>query len=112
MIELTRTLLGGSAAAAMAGMVSFRARSAARTYHALLVACTDYDNLPKKAWLIGPKHDAGLVRDYFVNNAPAPAKFETDNITLLAKMSRTPAASPPMRRSPLPSAVCDAGMRR
>ena len=86
MIELTRrTLLAGSAAAAIAGMVSFRARAAARTYHALLVACTDYDNLPKKAWLIGPKHDAGLVRDYLINNAPAPVKFEADNITLLAK---------------------------
>jgi len=86
MIELTRrTLLAGSAAAAMAGMVSFRARAAARTYHALLVACTDYDNLPKKAWLIGPKHDAGLVRDYLINNVPAPVKFEADNITLLAK---------------------------
>ena len=86
MINLTRrTLLAGSAAMAMAGMVSFHARAAARTYRALLVACTDYDSLPKKHWLIGPKYDAGLVRDYLLNNVPEPVKFEEQNITLLAK---------------------------
>jgi len=86
MIEVTRrTLLAGSAAMAVAGMVSFHARAASRTYRALLIACTDYDNLPKKNWLIGPKHDAGLVRDYLLNNVPAPVRFEAANVTLLAK---------------------------
>lgn len=56
MIKVTRrTLLAGTSALAAAGLVPFRAFAAARTYHALLVACTDYPNLPKKNWLIGPK---------------------------------------------------------
>lgn len=86
MIELTRrTLLAGSAAMAAASMVSFHARAAARTYRALLVACTDYDNLPKKNWLIGPKHDAALVRDYLLGSVPAPVRFDPADVTLLAK---------------------------
>ena len=62
----TRTLLVGTTALTAAGMVPLRAVAASRTYHALLVACTDYPNLPQKNWLIGPKNDAGLVRDYLL----------------------------------------------
>ena len=86
MIRLTRrTLLAGASALSLAGAVPFRALAAQRTYHALLVACTDYPNLPKKNWLIGPKNDAGLVRDYLLKNTPSPVKFAPENITLLAK---------------------------
>lgn len=86
MIKLTRrTLLVGASALTAAGTLSFRAFAAARTYHALLVACTDYPNLPQKNWLIGPKNDAGLVRDYLLKNTPAPVKFAAENVTLLAK---------------------------
>jgi len=86
MIKLTRrTLLVGASALTAAGTLSFRAFAASRTYHALLVACTDYPNLPQKNWLIGPKNDAGLVRDYLLKNTPAPVKFAAENVTLLAK---------------------------
>ncbi len=86
MISLTRrTLLVGASALTLAGTLSFRTLAAGRTYHALLVACTDYPNLPKKHWLIGPKNDAGLVRDYLLKNTPAPVKFAPENITLLGK---------------------------
>ena len=48
MIILTRrTLLAGTAALTAAGMVPFSAiRRVRAAYHALLVACTDYPNLP------------------------------------------------------------------
>ena len=86
MIKLTRrTLLVGASALTAAGALSFRSLAASRTYHALLVACTDYPNLPQKNWLIGPKNDAGLVRDYLLKNTPAPVKFAAENVTLLAK---------------------------
>lgn len=85
MIILTRrSLLAGTSALAAASLApSFAARAAARTYRALLVACTDYPNLPKRNWLIGPKHDAGLVRDYLTRNAPVA--FAPENVTLLAQ---------------------------
>ncbi|UVK40461.1 caspase family protein [Mesorhizobium sp. AR10] len=86
MIKLTRrTLLVGASALTAAGTLSFRTFAASRTYHALLVACTDYPALPKKNWLIGPKNDAVLVRDYLTKNTPDPVKFTAENITLLAK---------------------------
>ncbi|TIX68607.1 MAG: caspase family protein, partial [Mesorhizobium sp.] len=86
MIRLTRrTLLAGASALTAVGTLSFRALAAQRTYYALLVACTDYPNLPKKNWLIGPKNDAGLVRDYLLRNTPAPVTFAPENVTLLAK---------------------------
>lgn len=85
MIILTRrSLLAGTSALAAASLApSFGAYAAARTYRALLVACTDYPNLPKRNWLIGPKHDAGLVRDYLLKNAPVA--FAPENVTLLAQ---------------------------
>ena len=86
MIKLTRrTLLVGTSALTMAGMVSFRTMAASRTYHALLVACTEYPNLPQRNWLIGPKNDAGLVHEYLLKNVPDPVRFATENVTLLAK---------------------------
>ncbi|MFD2052200.1 caspase family protein [Mesorhizobium calcicola] len=86
MITLTRrTLLVGTSALTMAGMVSFRAMAASRTYHALLVACTEYPNLPQRNWLIGPKNDAGLVHEYLLKNVPDPVRFAPENVTLLAK---------------------------
>ena len=85
MIRLTRrTLLAGTAVLTAAGAMPLRAFAAARTYHALLVACTDYPNLPQKNWLIGPKNDAVLVRDYLLSNVPVPVKFAPENVTLLA----------------------------
>ena len=85
MIILTRrTLLVGTTALAAASVVPFRAFAASRTYHALLVACTDYPNLPQKNWLIGPKNDAALVRDYLLSNVPAPVRFAPENVTVLA----------------------------
>ncbi|MER9997514.1 caspase family protein [Mesorhizobium sp. M0051] len=86
MIKLTRrTLLVGTSALTMAGMVSFRTMAASRTYHALLVACTEYPALPQRNWLVGPKNDAGLVREYLLKNVPDPVRFAPENVTLLAK---------------------------
>jgi len=86
MIKLTRrTLLVGTSALTMAGMVSFRTQAASRTYHALLVACTEYPNLPQRNWLVGPKNDAGLVHEYLLKNVPDPVRFAPENVTLLAK---------------------------
>lgn len=64
----------------------------ARTNHALLVAVTAYPNLPPKAALIGPNHDAVLVRDYLTS--AAPVKFEAGNVTLLADGVDGAASSP------------------
>ena len=95
MIRLTRrTFLVGTTALTAVGMVPLRAFAASRTYHALLVACTDYPNLPQKNWLIGPKNDAGLVRDYLLSNVPAPVKFPPENVTLLADGVDGAAGSP------------------
>jgi hypothetical protein len=85
MIKMTRrTLLVGTSALA-AATVPFRVLAAARTYHALLVACTEYPNLPQRNWLVGPKNDAGLVHEYLLKNAPDPVRFAPENVTLLAK---------------------------
>ncbi len=62
--------------------LGFAAPAWARTNHAVLVAVTAYPNLPPKASLVGPNHDAKLVRDYLMNNAPV--KFEPGNVELLA----------------------------
>ncbi len=94
MIVLTRrTFLAGSTALAAAGLVPHAARAqSAKTYHALLIACTAYPNLPPKVALIGPNHDALLVREYLAN--AAPVKFAPENITLLAD-DLPEAAGPP-----------------
>jgi hypothetical protein len=72
------------AVAALAGLMASTTLTdaLARTNHALLVAVTAYPNLPPRAALVGPNHDARLVRDYLTTGAPVP--FERTNVTLLA----------------------------
>jgi len=64
----------------------------ARVYHALLIGCTAYPNLPPRATLIGPNHDAALVRDYLTQNSPV--KFLSENVTVLADGLAGVAGSP------------------
>lgn len=64
----------------------------ARTNRALIIGVTDYPNLPPRAWLVGPNHDAALVRDYLLN--AAPEKFDANNVTLLADKLDGAAGSP------------------
>ena len=64
----------------------------ARTNHAVLVAVTAYPNLPPKASLVGPNHDAKLIRDYLLSSAPVT--FEGANVTLLADNLDGAASSP------------------
>jgi hypothetical protein len=74
---------GLAAAAALAALASgFAAPAWARTNYAVLMAVTAYPNLPPKNALVGPNHDASLVRDYLA--AAAPVKFEPGNVTVLA----------------------------
>jgi hypothetical protein len=92
MIILTRrTFLAGSTALAAAGIAPISAMAAKpKAYHALIVAVTKYPNLPPKCELVGPNHDAELVREYLVNG---PFKFDPANITVLA--DGIPAAGSP-----------------
>jgi len=53
----------------------------ARENYALIVAASDYPNLPQEYWLKGPKNDAALVRDYLLNDAPV--KFAPQNVVTL-----------------------------
>lgn len=76
-----RGLLAATAIA-LAGFGVFSAPAMARTNYAMLVAVTEYPNLQKKDWLIGPNNDAALVREYLTTRAPV--KFEPQNVTLLA----------------------------
>jgi len=75
-----RGLLAATALAALAS--AFAAPAFARTNYAVLMAVTAYPNLPPKNALIGPNHDAKLVRDYLTTSAPV--KFDAGNIALLA----------------------------
>ncbi len=85
MLKLTRrSMLVGTSALAAAAALPARAFAAARTYHALLVACTQYPNLPPKVTLIGPKHDAVLVHEYLLKNTPPQVIFAPQNVTVLA----------------------------
>lgn len=78
---LRRGLLAATAMAIVS--LGFSAGAAeARTNRALLVAVTAYPNLPKKNWLVGPNHDAELVRDYLTTNTQMP--FDVNNVTVLA----------------------------
>ena len=54
----------------------------ARENYALIAAASEYPNLDEKYWLVGPKNDADLVRDYLLTSAPVP--FRPENITTLA----------------------------
>lgn len=85
-----RGLLAATALAAFAS--GFAAPAFARTNYALLMAVTAYPNLPPKNALVGPNHDAKLVRDYLTTGAPV--KFEAANVALLADGLDGAAASP------------------
>lgn len=85
-------LLGATALGAAGAMRAFPAVAADRTYHALLIACTAYPNLPPKVSLVGPNHDAVLVRDYLTKSAPVT--FKPENVTLLADGVDGAAGSP------------------
>jgi hypothetical protein len=76
-----RGLLAATAVGVVALGLSAGAAEA-RTNRALLVAVTAYPNLPKKNWLVGPNHDAELVREYLISNSLVP--FEAGNVTVLA----------------------------
>lgn len=93
MIVLTRrgVLLGATALSA-AGLIRPLRAQETRANHAVLVACTAYPNLPKRVSLIGPNHDAVLVREFLTQSAPV--KFAPENITLLADGVDGAAGSP------------------
>jgi hypothetical protein len=57
------------------------AGAAARENYALIVANSDYPDLPQKYWLKGPRNDEALIRDYLLHNAPVP--FAPDHIIAL-----------------------------
>lgn len=86
-----RWLLGAAAVGTIAVGLSAEAAEA-RTNRALLVAVTAYPNLPKKNWLVGPNHDAELVREYLTTNTIAP--FEPGHVTVLADGVEGAKASP------------------
>lgn len=75
-----RGLLAATALAVIA--TGFAAPAWARTNYAVLMAVTAYPNLPPKNALIGPNHDAKLVREYLTTRAPI--KFDAANVTILA----------------------------
>jgi hypothetical protein len=76
-----KALFAGTAVVA-AGMIAGAVPAMARTNHAVVVAVTEYPNLPKSAWLVGPRNDALLVRDYLLTRSPVP--FEAGNVAILA----------------------------
>lgn len=95
MVILTRrgVLLGATALSAAGMLGSFGAASAAeRTNYAMLVACTAYPNLPPKVALVGPNHDAVLVREFLTQSAPVA--FKPENVTVLADNLDGAATSP------------------
>jgi hypothetical protein len=85
-----RGLLAATALAALG--TGFALPAWARTNYAVLMAVTAYPNLPPKNALIGPNHDAKLVREYLTTRAPI--KFEPANVTLLADGLDGAASSP------------------
>jgi len=72
---------GGLAAGALPGLAQAQG-TGGRNNHALLVAVTDYPELPPKAALVGPNNDAQLVREFLTTNSPVP--FEAANVRVLA----------------------------
>lgn len=94
MIVLTRrgVLLGATALSAAGLIRPLQAQESARVNHAVLVACTAYPNLPKRVALIGPNHDATLVRDFLTQSASV--KFLPENVALLADGLEGAAGSP------------------
>ncbi|MCB1467655.1 MAG: caspase family protein [Rhizobiaceae bacterium] len=76
-----RGLLAASALSIVATGMTI-ATAEARTNRALIVAVTAYPNLPKKNWLVGPNHDAELVRDYLTTSSAE--LFDDENVIVLA----------------------------
>ena len=77
-----RRLLAAVALAALcAGMGGVSAQ--ARENYAIVVGVTDYPNLPKNNWLVGPRNDAVMVREYLTTRSPV--KFEADKVSILAE---------------------------
>jgi hypothetical protein len=91
MLKFLRVGLLAATTMAAAGTM-LAAPAMARTNHAVLVAVTAYPGLPPKASLVGPNHDAKLVRDYLLSSAPVA--FDEANVTLLADNLDGAAASP------------------
>lgn len=54
----------------------------ARTNHALIVAVTEYPDLPPGSNLVGPNNDAAMLRTYLRDEAPVD--FDDANVTVLA----------------------------
>lgn len=76
-----RRLLAAVALAALcAGLGGAPAQ--ARENYAIVVGVTDYPNLPKNNWLIGPRNDAIMVREYLTTRSPV--KFDAGNVAILA----------------------------
>lgn len=96
MIVLTRRrFLAATTALAAAGALPIRGFAATpKTYRALLVACTAYPNLPEKNWLVGPKNDAVLVRDFLLKGLPETVKFAPENLALLCDETEGANGSP------------------
>jgi len=76
-----KALLAGVAfAASLAAPLG--AGALARTNYAVVVGVTEYPQLPRSTWLVGPRNDALLVRDYLLERSPVP--FEPANVAILA----------------------------
>ena len=76
-----RRSLARAALLALAALLTTASAAMARENYALIVAASEYPNLPEQFWLKGPKNDAGLVRDYLLHDAPV--KFEPQNVVTL-----------------------------
>lgn len=77
-----RGVLARAALLALMAAIASATGAVARENYALIVAASDYPNLPQQFWLKGPKDDAALVRDYLLHDAPV--KFEPQNVVTLA----------------------------
>ncbi|MEP2458556.1 MAG: caspase family protein [Nitratireductor sp.] len=76
------TLLAAGTAALVAVFTAGIGQALARTNYAMVVGVTAYPNLPKRNWLVGPRNDALLVRDFLTTQAHVP--FEPQNVFVLA----------------------------
>lgn len=85
MISMTRrSVLLGATALTAAGLwrpIVGQAQTE-RTNYALITAVTAYPNLRPEHALVGPNHDAVLVQEYLIGNAPV--KFDAANVKVLA----------------------------
>lgn len=86
-----RVLLAASALSTVS-LGALTQAAEARTNRGLIVAVTKYPNFPEKNWLVGPNHDAVLVRDYLETNTIAP--FDAKDVTVLADGVEGAKASP------------------